>query len=203
MRRPSHRQRSFIERLNERERQEDRAALAALRRGLGKTAGAVAETHQYIAPWLPNAENQYAPWVQADQDAYYLIGSLFALHPKQDAWSEQRDSRSMNLGWSFRRLSEANDSGSIEKRFAALLNSHRDYLATHLQGAVSLLKAHETPVNWAQLLVDIQDWDDDGRTVQRGWAQAYWGGGGAASDSEAAETTDQPEAVEDVAAINE
>lgn len=200
MRKPSLRQRRFIERLNERVANEDRAALAALRRGLGKTPGAVAETHQYVAPWLPPAdENQYAPWVQQDQDAYYLVASLFALH-QGDVWSDDR-SRQLNLGWSFRRLSESNDSGSIEKRFTALLNSHRDDLATHLQGAVSLLK--EQRVNWAQLLVDIQDWEQDDRSVQRGWAQAYWGGGGTSADTRDSDTATDAKTNEQPATTSE
>lgn len=180
MRSPSTRERGFIENLVRRAGREDsqgRAAMAALRRGVGKPPGTVAEVHQYVAPWLPPVDDPFSPWEQSNQDAYYLVATLFALH-QRDHWREGQDSRRRNLGWSFRRLTTADDSGSIEKRFTALLNSHRDDLPAHLRGAVSLLDAHEIPINWAQLLPDIQRWDWEDRNVQRAWAQAFWGGGG-------------------------
>ena len=59
----------------------------------------------------------------------------------------------------------------------ALLNAHPDELGRHLRHAVSLLKAHEVPIDWAQLLRDVQEWTYEGRPVQLDWARAFWAGG--------------------------
>src|SRR3989442_7337478 len=75
---------------------EDRAALAALRRSLGKAPGEAAEAHRYVLPFTGNAS-------QWDEDAYYLVGALFALHQRN--WSPNEDStRATDFGASFARL---------------------------------------------------------------------------------------------------
>jgi CRISPR system Cascade subunit CasB len=153
-----------LERLVERK---DRAALARLRRGLGKTPGEMGEAHAYVVPYLANDAPEWR------EDAFYLVGTLFALHPRP--WGSGDDgARYTNLGWSFARLTGATESESIEKRFVALLNAHRDDLDQHLRGAIGLLKAHEVPVNWLQLLRDVQHWGTESRSVQRTWARAFW-----------------------------
>jgi CRISPR system Cascade subunit CasB len=39
---------------------------------------------------------------------------------------------------------------------------------------VSLLKGRSVPVDWAQLLRDLQEWEWESRSVQRAWARAFW-----------------------------
>ncbi len=146
---------------------EDRAALAALRRGLGKPPGEAAEMHPYVVPFLPHDGSRW------EEDAHYLVAALFAWH--QLVWPEGGGEWDRNVGASFVRLAERAGSGSIEQRFVALLNSHRDDLPEHLRHAVGLLRAHEVPVDWAQLLRDIQEWDRESRSTQRSWARAFWG----------------------------
>jgi len=146
---------------------EHRAALATLRRGLGRPAGTVIEMYRYIGTYLPL---EAKPW---EEDAYFLVASLYALHPRH--WPRQVGSPSNNLGASFRRLRQAEESmDSLEKRFTALLNASSETLEHHLRHAISLLRAGEEPVNYRQLLRDIQNWSRDDRSVQRQWAAAYW-----------------------------
>lgn len=148
----------------------DRAALAALRRGLGKSPGEVSEIHRYVVPYINNLSD--SNYKQAD--CYYLVASLFALH--QISWhSEEKAAYKSNLGASFAKLQASSDGNeSIEKRFVALLNSHQEDLADHLRHAVSLLKSKEIGIDWLQLLKDLQNWDNDNRYVQRDWARAFW-----------------------------
>src|SRR5919198_1193739 len=121
------REERFVEYLEELEHNEDRAALAALRRSLGKSPGEAAEAHRYVLPFNP------ATW---EESAYYLVGGLFALHPQ--SWRRDEGDRGpTNLGASFARLGSQVDSKSIEKRFVALLNCHEDDLAEHLRHAIS------------------------------------------------------------------
>jgi CRISPR system Cascade subunit CasB len=41
---------------------------------------------------------------------------------------------------------------------------------------VGLLRQHDVPVNWLQLLRDLGDWEHPDREVQRRWARSFWGG---------------------------
>jgi CRISPR system Cascade subunit CasB len=146
----------------------DRAALAALRRGLGKEPGEAAEMFPYVIPWCGNEPEHR-------QNDYFLVAALFASHqgrrgPHAAASGVQRN----NLGGSFEALAKKAESGSIERRFVALLNASREDLTTHLRYAISLLKAHEIGVDWAQLLHDLRGWEWSGRPVQRRWAEGYW-----------------------------
>jgi len=164
----------YLERLVPRDSEKDpresehRATLATLRRGLGREAGTVTEMYQYIGPLLPTDARPH------EEDAYFLVAALFALHPHH--WPPNEGGPRNNFGASFRRLRQDEGSTeSIEKRFVALLDASGETLAHHLRHAISLMRAHEAPVNYLLLLQDIQHWSSEERRVQRGWARAYWG----------------------------
>lgn len=143
-----------------------RAALAALRRGLGKPPGTAAETFPIVAPFAPDGPG----W---DADCYYLVGSLFAAHPQNWANPDGNDRRT-NLGASLRRATR--DSGGVEAALVALLNSEREELPERLRHSIGLCAAAAVPVpvDWAQLLHDLRYWSSDRRDVQRRWATSYW-----------------------------
>jgi len=158
---------AFVEQLQRLAEREDRAALAELRRGLGRAPGEAVGMYRYVVPFVPL---DAPPW---EERAYYLIASLFALH--QGSWNHDeahRDSR--NFGASFRRLADQSGSESIEKRFVALLNAEPAELPNHLRQGVRLLKAHDVPVDWLQLLRDVRGWGHPEGRVRRNWARAYW-----------------------------
>jgi CRISPR system Cascade subunit CasB len=156
---PIHRFIAFLEKLHA---EEDRAALAALRRGLGKEPGTTAEMYPVVVPRLPPGLSP------SKEEDYYLMAALFASHPEPGGDG--------SLGKAFARLRRERDSESIEKRFVALLNCHADDLAGHLQQAVSLLKSGNVSVGWRQLLYDVQYWDHPAHFIQRQWARDYWAG---------------------------
>lgn len=157
---------------------DDRAPLAALRRGLGKAPGEAPEMYPFIVPWIPADARGWR------ENSYYLVASLFALH--QVSWhGDSQEER--NLGASLRRLYRETQGEGVEKRLVALLNCHPDDLADHLRRVIALLKAHDVPVDWAQLLRDIQRWNSPYRGAQRQWARAYWGRSATASNTGATE----------------
>src|SRR5262245_13745424 len=160
----------FISYLKELADKEDRAALAALRRSLGKSPGEAADAHRYVLRFNPE---------QRDEWAYYLVAGLFAMHP--ESWQHKEDdNRLTNFGASFAWMkSKADNDSSIERRFVALLDCHTDDLAEHLRHAVNLLRSNKSEVilvDWLQLLRDLRNWNHEGRFVQRNWARAFWGG---------------------------
>ena len=152
---------------------EDRAALAALRRGLGKAPGDVAAMHPLIVPFLPDDGNA------RDDEAWYLVGSLFGLHPEPWRASAQTDGRGPSFGATLKRLRDAKgDAGGpgIDRRMVAILNAHRDDVGAHLRQAVGLLRGGALPIDWAHLLRDLLRWDHPERPTQRQWARDYYRG---------------------------
>lgn len=147
-------------------KREDRGALAALRRGLGKEAGAAAEMYPYVE-W---AFEGPAP------DAAYIVASLFGVH--RNHATDERHPR--GLGASLRAI-RRNDAGEeddgVARRFTALLDCHPEALPTHLRHLVTLLTARrpEVPIDFVQLFWDIRAWDDIDRNVQKRWAAGFWG----------------------------
>lgn len=135
----------------------DRAALAKLRRGLGKKGG-TAEMYRYVVPFL-DPEKAYGA------ERYFLIASLFALHPKP--------TRGISMGKVFRVMAEK--SASVEKRFEHLLSVDADDLDGHLRQAISLAKSKGVLIDFHQLFFDVKGWDHPDRYVQLRWARDFWG----------------------------
>lgn len=155
---------SFVEHLKDLAERKDRGALAALRRGLGKPPGTAPEMFRYVVPWT----SQLAV---AEEDRFFLVASLFALHPVSCDEG--------NMGDVFRSIriaaGGADVAESLEKRFVALLNAHREDLPNHLRHAVALARSHDVPINWVRLIRDLDHWDHPDRFIQRDWARQYWG----------------------------
>jgi CRISPR system Cascade subunit CasB len=144
---------------------ENRAALAALRQGLGQPPGSVPAMHRYVIPHLPVGV------ARREEEACYVVAGLFGLHPASTTHG--------NLGDNFARtLDRANPDRNVstERRFSVLLAAHRDDLPDHLRQAISFLHSREEliPVNYHQLLRDIRNWDHPDRFVQKNWANAFW-----------------------------
>ncbi|MGD9891486.1 MAG: type I-E CRISPR-associated protein Cse2/CasB [Dehalococcoidia bacterium] len=162
---------ALVEHLERLVREDDRAALAQLRRALGQPVGMATEAHRHVLPFIRTEAS-----LTEVADAY-LIASLFALwHQGKDQPRSVSVERRTNLGLSFRLLPEEVRTGSVEGRFRALLNADREELSEHLRHAISLLRANDVAVDWSRLYGDVRGWGSDDRWVQREWARAYWGG---------------------------
>jgi CRISPR type I-E-associated protein CasB/Cse2 len=165
------RDRRFAAHLEElRDQHEGRAAMAALRRALGKALGEAPEAARYILPWLPSQLSE------SEERAYSLVACLFASH--QIGWHAGAATKELrNFGASMRLLARATTSGGADRRFIAMLTSSLEDLPEHLRHAVNLLKSRSDPipVDWPQLIADLRRWGDDSRRVQGEWARAFWG----------------------------
>jgi len=148
---------AFLHSLRDRE---DRGALAALRRGLGKPPASVPETFPLVIPRIPNDATKW------EEELYFMIASLFAFYPSPEGEGD--------MGSVFRHIRSKTKSESVEKRFIALLRAHRDDLSDHLRHAVALAKSHDIPINWNELFVDLRKWNWASLVSQRKWAKSYW-----------------------------
>ncbi len=153
----------FVKFLEE-ELKDDRAALARLRRGLGKKGGTT-EMYRYVAPFLPPDKGNQWEW-QNTANRHFLIASLFAIHPESAG-------RGSSMGKVFRAMMA--ESPSVEKRFEHLLSVDVDDLDGHLRQAVLLAKSKEVWVDFHLLFEDVKRWDHRNRSVQMCWAREFWG----------------------------
>lgn len=144
-------------------KREDRAALAHLRRGLGKETGTAMEMFPYVSSWTKN-------FYRDEENAYFLVASLIGLYPTM-TW--KKENKYNNLGKSISFLKAESD--SIEKRFTVLLNANEEDLSNHLRQIIGLLKSKDAPINWLLLLKDIKNWSHEDKFVQRNWAKGFWG----------------------------
>ena len=146
---------------------EDRAVLAALRRGLGQPPGTVPDMFPYVVRFLADDVNRWT------EQCYYLIAALYALHPQS--------APAGNLGAHFARTLDPNAdrNDAIERRFTALLTAHPDDLHFYLRQAISFLKSKDVSINWHQLLHDLLKWENPKRrpVVQKQWAAQFWRSG--------------------------
>ena len=122
----------------------------------------------YVIPWCGHLSEHR-------QDDYFLVAALFALHQGTTGPnSTSADALRNNFGASFRLVADRSGSSSIEKRFLAVLSASREELDDHLRHAISLMRANNVGIDWAQLLRDLAGWNSPSRFVQRHWAQGYW-----------------------------
>ncbi len=159
---------------------QDRAALAALRRGLGKAPGEQASLFPYVMPYVGRDAPRYR------EVAYMLVAPLFALHPDADG-------HEVSLPTALARVARETESPSIEGRFVALLNCHPDDLGEHLRHAVSLAKSKGITLDWDDLMSAVLGWGHEDRWVQRRWARDFW----AHQESAASESSAEPQPVDD------
>ncbi|HVO70931.1 MAG TPA: type I-E CRISPR-associated protein Cse2/CasB [Aggregatilineaceae bacterium] len=144
-------------------KREDRAIMAALRRGLGQPPGSAPPMFPYVVPFLH--DNMYA-W---QEESHYIVASLFGFYPESTVHG--------NMGTHFATLQRENPaSAAVERRFVALMAAHPEDLDFHLRQAISLLKSKEVPVNWHRLMRDVLRWNNpDARArVHRQWAAEFW-----------------------------
>lgn len=145
----------YLERLRDRD---DRAAMAKLRRGLGKRMG-TPDMYPYVVNFLPKIR-----WMQ---EHCFLIASLFALYP-------DRAPEGRTMGGVFNAIQRISATDSIEKRFIRLLETDRDDMANHLKQTVSLAKSKGVAIDYHRLIADLTHWNHEDRFVQLAWAKDYW-----------------------------
>lgn len=180
MPKPTEHDRRFVDYLVRLSEGENRAALAALRRGLGKPPGTAPEMFPWVVPWTSNIRGR-------DADSLFLVASLLGMHPE--------NVEAGNLGSTLWQIhcKLGKDDKTTERRLVVLLNANYADLPHRLRHAVGLAQSKSVPINYGQLLGDLRHWNDESRWVQRQWAAEFWTGPEA--ETEEAATTGESSTV--------
>lgn len=151
---------------------EDRGLMAHLRRALTSAGEHYAWPH--LVRWC-NLENDQ------QRTVYATVAACYALHPEHE--------NTGNFGSVVRQIALGLHGGndalqSFEGRFRRLLTCDSvEELCLHIRRVVQAAKQRGVPINYHRLLLDLLWWQHDARRVKVQWAQSYWGGEAAGTDS--------------------
>lgn len=161
---------------------EGRANLAELRRAAADPLRDFRDI-RILGDHLPNTDRPTAEddWLF---DVHRLTAALFALYAtkfwgKNDRLDLPRfasNEKRRSLGASLRRMRNQLSGGqdSLDMRFSALLDTHRDDLPVPMRSMIQRIATatERIPIDFSRLLRDIVNWNDDG--TARTWARDYW-----------------------------
>ncbi len=151
----------------------DRAALAMLRRGIGRSVEESPSSWAYIV--AASAGREYR------ERAAHVALSLLSLHQQSFAAGS-----ASQAGWGLGRACRAlaaqrgtEGEKGVARRFQSMLGADDlDALSVHLRGLVGLLRDAEIPLDYTQLFLDLSDWGRPERRARVGlrWSREYLAG---------------------------
>jgi len=148
-------------------REQDRRAIAVLRRSLSFPPGKYPPAYPYVERFV-GADRHEA---DAFRLALYLVAGLFALHPHNAP---------KRLAASLGELMLRRGRDSVEKRFISRLGADADNIEKYLRQIVTLLAADDCGLDYAALLIDLRYWLNPNATEKRDqirqrWARDFYG----------------------------
>lgn len=143
-------------------REQDRGALATLRRSLSFAPGAYPPAYPFVERFAGTERKASDPF----RLALYLVAGLYVLHPETST-----NSLASGLG----ELLHRRNSGSIENRFIALLGADPENLAEYLRHTVTLFAADNLGIDYGALLDDLVVWLNPYAAEKRDQIRQKWG----------------------------
>ncbi|WP_239336515.1 type I-E CRISPR-associated protein Cse2/CasB [Frankia sp. CiP3] len=149
----------------------DGAALAALRRGVGREPGSVPSMWQHYT--LLTADGGISARLRAEHAAL----TLYAIHQQSQPKSVHDAGIGVGKAVQMLRASEKFSVDAVDRRFnAAATATSLDECAYHLRGLVRQLRQISQPLDYTALLDDLIDWQRPERIgrVRRDWGRQYF-----------------------------
>lgn len=153
----------------------DGAALAALRRGIGREPGTVPQMWPYYTTLT--ADGRVTPALAAEHVAL----TLFAVHQQSKAQLMHRDGVGLGTALGNLRADPQRSQDALDRRFSAgATASSTSELELHLRGLVALLrqsaKAGGQPLDYTELMRDLVAWQrpDGAARIRRKWGAQYF-----------------------------
>lgn len=136
-----------------------RAALAKLRRGIGREPGSVPELWEMTLGELPEVLLSKGDAPSRGEWAVHTALTLFALHQQgKDTQKESMCKEKMSLGTAVRRLADRDPKHeeAVKRRFhAAAMSDSFETLSWRIRGLIQLLKANDIPLDYPALTEDL------------------------------------------------
>jgi CRISPR system Cascade subunit CasB len=157
-------------------RSNDVAALARLRRGVGKPAGSVLDILEFTYDEEFVRDSRRDDPTPAEVSAHVCL-TLFAVH--QQSQRERMHRKGHRLGRSIRALipDQGNYVGhAVARRFAMLGTADSlDELVHHLRGMAQLMRAKSVALDYGMLAADLLRWQWPGSSarVRLGWGRDF------------------------------
>lgn len=155
-----------------------RAALAELRRGVGKRPGDVPQLWGYFLQDMPeeffgDKEPSKAEW------AVYTSLTLFALHQQgKDPKSDAMNKEGYSFGTAVNKLVHNEDERErVARRFyAAATASSMEELSHHMRGIIQLLRGEGIPLDYPMLAADLYRYQFSSlvSNVRLKWGQDFY-----------------------------
>ena len=164
----------------------NRAMLAKLRRGVGKTPGSVPEIWEITIGDSPDAWKSDKERASREETAVHTALTLYALHRqgKGKSMSETgKNEAGENLGCSFGGAaaklirSDRSNEQAVKRRFDAVATaSNFDELAHHARGLIQLLKAEDIPMDYPRFARELFDYQFPDRAdgVRLRWGRDFY-----------------------------
>ncbi|GAA2009289.1 hypothetical protein GCM10009799_41420 [Nocardiopsis rhodophaea] len=146
------------------------ADLAALRRGLGRTAGAVPEMWRYYTTL--NREGELRPELVAEHVAL----SLFGLHQQSQSARMHRPGIGVGDAGLALRNSEKYSSEAVDRRITMVATATSPTeLIGHLRGLITLLSNAGQPLDYTRLHQDVRGWHypESRDRIRQRWGGQY------------------------------
>ena len=159
-----------------------KAALAKLRRGIGKDLGEMPELFEYVLEGLPEEfyEKSKNEMEKAEKAIYQTL-TLFAFHQqgKNDFMGRQEGKYGQSLGNAIRILinRDIDKEVAIKRRFDKILTAANiEELAVHSRGMIGLLKDGNIPIDYVNYANDLYwfQYPEYKKRVVLKWSKDYF-----------------------------
>ncbi|MDO4564490.1 MAG: type I-E CRISPR-associated protein Cse2/CasB [Clostridia bacterium] len=155
-----------------------RAALANLRRGIGREPGSIPELWGLTLEGMPAELYSQNGVPTRGEWAVYIALTMFALHQQgKDLKRSPMNCKDISLGRAVRKLVEGDDEKRVKRRFDKVVTADSPQeLSHHLRGLVQLFKSKDIPLDYAQLSADLFlfQFESPRDTVRLRWAQDFY-----------------------------
>jgi CRISPR system Cascade subunit CasB len=175
---------------------QQRAALAKLRRGIGKEPGEMPEVWDITLAELPESLTRRDGVATRAEQAIHVSLTLFALH--QQGKSETVSRSNISFGAAVRQLVTPDKSNeqAIKRRFdAAITAKEFAEFSHHARGFIQLMKANKNNIfldypKFARDLYWLQNSEQRTKIMLR-WGQDFWTPGNIEQDEDESQEQDQ------------
>lgn len=146
--------------------QSRRAALAKLRRGVGKPPSMVPEIWEITIGALPENAGEYA------EQAVHVALALFAMHRQGTEISGQNGG---TLGAAVSKLKNGDNDDAVTRRFNSAVTADTiNELSVHVRSLVQLLRSKGIDMDYPGFAQELYYWQIDPERTRLKWGRDYW-----------------------------